>query len=75
MAALGCLSKGRSAVRPLLHLCRQLAGLALFVGLRLLLRYVPSEWNPADGPSRGGGVGAAAETKAAHQQREASRSH
>ena len=73
MAALGCLSKGRSAVRPLLHLCRQLAGLTLFVGLRLWLRYIPSEWNPADGPSRGGRVGAASETVAAHKDRAARR--
>ena len=70
MVAIGCLSKGRSSVRALLRLCRQAASVGLACGLRFLLRYVPSEWNVADGPSRGLGLGVAPETALAHQDRE-----
>ena len=52
MVALGAASKGRSSSRPLLRLCRQLAAVTLSTGLRMLLRYIPSEWNPADASSR-----------------------
>ena len=69
MVALGALAKGRSSSPPLLRLCRQQAVLCMAFGLRPLYRYVPSEWNPADGPSRGGPVGVAEETSAAHADR------
>ena len=66
---LGALAKGRSSSPALLRLCRQAAAISLGFGMRLYLRYVPSEWNIADGPSRGLGVGAAEETQHAHADR------
>ena len=69
MVALGAGSKGRSSARPLLRLCRQMAPAQVILGIRLLLRYIPSELNPADGPSRGTSVGAAPETKVHHADR------
>ena len=51
-AAVGALSKGRSSSHTLLMRCRSSAALLLASGVRLLLRWVPTEWNPADGPSR-----------------------
>ena len=69
MAALGVIAKGRSSSPPLLRLSRQLAGYSLAFGLLVYPRYIPSEINPADGPSRGVGVGAAPETKIAHADR------
>jgi hypothetical protein len=69
MVTLGCLSKGRSSASPLLRLCRMTAAITLSLRIRLLLRYIPSEMNPADGPSRGMKVGAAPETIAAHADR------
>ena len=69
MVALGCLSKGRSSAPALLRLCRQATAVILAFSLRPLLRYIPSELNIADGPSRGGPVGVAQETRAAHADR------
>lgn len=48
----GALSKGRSPSYPLLVMCRRVAALCLGSGLRVSLRWVPSDDNPADGPSR-----------------------
>lgn len=45
-------SKGRSSSHMLLPRLRQVASLVLASGLRLYLRWVPSELNPADEPSR-----------------------
>ena len=50
---LGCFRKGRSSNQGLLYLARRLAGLQLGYNVRLSIRYVPSERNLADGPSRG----------------------
>ena len=50
---LGCFRKGRSSNRGLLYLSRRLAGLTFGYNVRLVLRYVPSHRNLADGPSRG----------------------
>lgn len=69
MAALGVLSKGRSSSPPLLRLARQAAAISLIFDIYPVVRYIPSEVNPADGPSRGVGVGAAPETRAAHSDR------
>ena len=44
--------KGRSSSHPLLCRLRSLAACLLASGLRLLIRWLPSECNPADGPSR-----------------------
>ena len=44
--------KGRSSAPNLNGTCRALASLALFTGSELVVRWVPSEVNPADGPSR-----------------------
>ena len=48
----GALSKGRSSSVLLLRRCRRMAAWLLASGLRLFMRWVPTEWNPADGPSR-----------------------
>lgn len=45
-------TKGRSSSPMLLPRLRQLASLLLASGLRLYLSWVPSEFNPADAPSR-----------------------
>jgi hypothetical protein len=52
-ALLGCARKGRSSAGRLLTVCRRVAGLVLFADLRLYLRYVPTQLNVADAPSRG----------------------
>ena len=51
-AVVGALTKGRSSSVLLLRRCRRMAAWLLASGLRLFVRWVPSEWNPADGPSR-----------------------
>ena len=62
ISALGACMKGRSSSPPMLAGCRTLLAVHLSTGIRLLGRWCPSEWNFADGPSRGGPVGVAAET-------------
>ena len=57
--ALGSLMKGRSSAWPVLRLCRVAAAVELSCGIRLFLRYVESERNHADGPSRGHRIGQA----------------
>jgi len=51
-ATVGALSKGRSSSPVILRRCRTAAALLLASGLRLHLRWVPTEWNPADAASR-----------------------
>jgi hypothetical protein len=65
-SALGAACKGRSSNFPLLRLCRRLCAISLCLGVVLRIRWVPSEWNWADGPSRGEGVGVALETLRVH---------
>jgi hypothetical protein len=48
----GAVSKGRSSSPQLLHRLRSLAAFVLVAGLRLHPKWVPSEDNPADAPSR-----------------------
>ena len=50
---LGAYSKGRSSVPVLNFLCRKVAAVALSQGLRAAWRYVPTDRNHADTPSRG----------------------
>ena len=69
MAVLGVLGKGRSSCPPLLRQARKAAAVTLAFGVRVLWRYIPSEYNPSDGPSRGQAVGAAPATVAEHAQR------
>ena len=57
LVSLGALGKGRSSSPALLGLCRRFAAIRAACGVRILLRWVPSGWNVADGPSRGAGVG------------------
>jgi hypothetical protein len=65
--ALAAAQKGRSKDFGALRLCRRLAGLVFGVGVRVVLRWVRSEVNWADGPSRGTKVpGVAPETAALH---------
>ena len=54
LVALGTSCKGRSSSRPLLFQVRRIAALALFADLKPIWAYVPSEWNMADGATRGG---------------------
>ena len=69
LCTLGVLSKGRSSVFAFLVLARRAAAMTLAVGIRMHLRWVPSELDYADGPSRGEDVGVAQETQQAHQCR------
>jgi len=52
-AALGAFRKGRSSSWGMLMACRRTAAQAIFAGLRIAFRFVPTDRNPADGPSRG----------------------
>ena len=60
--ALGCVGKGRSSVPPLLRQCRIIAAVAMALQIIPKCRWVESERNVSDGPSRGGGVGVPPET-------------
>ena len=46
------LTKGRSSSSPMNRVCRQIAALTFATGMHLHLRWIPSELNPADFPSR-----------------------
>ena len=46
-------SKGRSDSRAMLRVTQSVAALCLATGCVLHCRWLPSEWNVADGPSRG----------------------
>ena len=54
-AAVGALRKGRSSRRPLLRHCRRLAALTLAEQITLEGRWISTNRNFADGPSRGRG--------------------
>ena len=69
MASLGAATKGRSSSFPLLRQCRVLCALALGLELHVKLRYIESERNMSDGPSRGLAIGAAEETVWVHALR------
>lgn len=48
----GAVNKGRSSSYSLLRRCRALAALLLCTGMQLYCDWIPTEVNPADGPSR-----------------------
>jgi hypothetical protein len=52
MVVIGAVNKGRSSSQQLLRRLRFLSALLMASGIRLFLRWLPSEINPADGPSR-----------------------
>ena len=54
MTAACAFSRGRAKTWELRRVCQQLGALCLATGTRACIRWVPSEWNPADSPSRGG---------------------
>lgn len=68
-ASLGVVQKGRSSAYPLLRQARMLAAMSLGLRVKVYARYLESERNPADGPSRLKAIGAAEETKRAHMDR------
>jgi hypothetical protein len=51
-AALGVLTKGRSSSHQLNFVLRRLAAVSRASRISLMYGWVPSEGNPADGPSR-----------------------
>ena len=57
MSAILALSKGRSSAGVMNRVCRQHAALMFATGMYFGLRWVPSELNPADRPSRGKALG------------------
>jgi len=69
LVTLGIFEKGRSSAPVFLHLCRR--AVAVVVSSRMLVywRYVPSELNYSDGPSKGEPPGVAKDTAAAHKER------
>ena len=48
-----CISKGRAKNFGMLRIAQQVSALSLVGSFSVRLRWVPSEYNPADGPSRG----------------------
>ena len=54
MTAACAVSKGRAQTWRLRSVVQKIAALLLATGSSLVSRWVPSEWNPSDGPSRGG---------------------
>ena len=59
---ISCIRKMRSKSRALLRLLRMISAVQFCTGARPIMRWIPSRFNPADGPSRGHPVGAAPET-------------
>jgi hypothetical protein len=49
----GAMSKGRSSCQPLLRRCRRWAAMSVVLNSQIIMKWLPSGWNPADGPSRG----------------------
>eukprot|EP00959_Pyramimonas_sp_CCMP1952_P257911 5389913-Pyramimonas_sp.AAC.1 len=45
-------AKGRAASHRLLGVCRVLFAVGVAAYLKVQVRWLPSEWNPSDGPSR-----------------------
>ena len=52
-AVIGAFTKGRSSARSLRRVLRSAAAIQLAADLLPRLLYIPTEWNPADRPSRG----------------------
>lgn len=51
-AALGVIAKGRSSSRAMMAPLRRISALLVAGNVRLVLGWVRTDWNPADGPSR-----------------------
>lgn len=54
MTAVSSISRGRAHARGLRRVVQQISALCLCSSVCLHTRWCPSEWNPADSPSRGG---------------------
>eukprot|EP00438_Fugacium_kawagutii_P032643 Skav206865 [mRNA] locus=scaffold898:55024:69937:- [translate_table: standard] len=54
MTAISSISKGRAHSHGLRRVIQQIAALSLCSNISVHVRWLPSEWNPADSPSRGG---------------------
>eukprot|EP00969_Alexandrium_andersonii_P198290 8757470-Alexandrium_andersonii.AAC.1 len=52
MATALAVTKGRAAAYDMLQVCRRAGALALASAATFVRRWLPSEWNEADGPSR-----------------------
>jgi hypothetical protein len=52
LVALGALHKGRTSSFVLLRRVRQVTALVLATGIRPVYRYIETDWNPSDAPSR-----------------------
>jgi hypothetical protein len=59
LVTIGAFSKGRSSSPSVLHLCRRMCALVVAFGLRLVWRWIPTDRNLSDGPSRGYPIGVA----------------
>ena len=57
MSVVLALSKGRSSAGAMNRVCRQVAALELATGMHVHTRWLPSELNPADLPSRAQAIG------------------
>ena len=57
MSVVLALSKGRSSAGAMNRICRQVAALELATGMHVHTRWLPSELNPADLPSRAQAIG------------------
>ena len=53
MSAICALDRGRGKSFGLRRVTQQVGALVLGSGSSCCFRWIPSEWNPADGPSRG----------------------
>lgn len=53
LTATCAISRGRSQIYKLRRVCCQIGALALCSNSCFHIRWIPSEWNPADNPSRG----------------------
>ena len=57
LVVLGAFGKGRSSSPSLLRLCRRWALFRILLQMRTYLRYVPTDLNHSDGPSRQQAIG------------------
>ena len=53
ISAVCALDKGRGRSFKMRRVSQQVAAISLGANLQVCYRWIPSEWNPADGPSRG----------------------
>jgi hypothetical protein len=53
LTATCAISQGRAQGFTLRRVCSQIGALVLSSGISICIRWIPSEWNPSDNPSRG----------------------